>query len=142
MQKRWVRCLVTAALGIALLLPGGGIARAEHWQDRVNAGNAYAAGRGTTIEIAMLDRFTGEYRDNGPAAHTRIESASVMKVFIAEHVLHQRDIGRRGVSQTDLNDMSRMLRASENAPANRLWGAYGANGIIADIKHRYGLAET
>ncbi|RBY80069.1 hypothetical protein DQ239_02970 [Blastococcus sp. TF02-09] len=142
MTERWKRTLVAAALGLALLLPGGGIARADSWQDRVSAGSAAATARGTTIEIAMLDRVTGQYRDNGPAAHTRIESASVMKVFIAEHVLHQRDLGKKAVTQTDLADMSRMLRASENAPANRLWVAYGANGIIADIKARYGLTET
>jgi len=142
MTKRWMRVFVTAAVGLALLLPGGGIARADSWQDRVSAGNAAAAARGTTIEIAMLDRVTGQYRDNGRAAHTRIESASVMKVFIAEHLLHRRDLGQIRLSATDMADMGRMLRDSANAPANRFWGAYGANNIVRDVIGRYGLTET
>lgn len=137
-----MRVLVAAALGFALLLPGGGIARADSWQDRVTAGSAAATARGTTIEIAMLDRVTGQYRDNGRAAHTRIESASVVKVFIAEHLLHRRDLGQIRLSATDLADMTRMLRDSANAPANRFWVTFGANAIVRDVIARYGLTET
>jgi len=142
MTQRWMRTFVAAALGLALLLPGGGIARADSWQDRVRAGHAAAAARGTTIEIAMLDRVTGQYRDNGPAAHTRIESASVMKVFIAEHLLHRRDLGQIRLSATDMGDMARMLRESLDAPASRFWGRFGANAIVQDVIRRYGLTET
>ncbi|MCA0146205.1 serine hydrolase [Blastococcus sp. LR1] len=142
MSKRWMSLLVTAAVGISLALAGGGVARAEHWQDRVSAGHTSATNRGTTIEIAWLDRFTGEYRDNGPAAHTRIESASVMKVFIAEHLLRRQDAGQIRLSPTDMADMGRMLRDSANAPANRFWSAYGANNIVRDVIARYGLHET
>ena len=63
------------------------------WQDRGRR-LGYATGRGTTIRIAVLDRVTGEYRDNGGAAHQPVESASVMKVFIAENLLHRRDAGQ------------------------------------------------
>ncbi|MGY2129958.1 serine hydrolase [Blastococcus sp. SYSU DS0617] len=142
MSKRWMRMLVTASVGLALLLPGGGIARADSWQDRVSAGSKAAAARGTTIEIAMLDRVTGVYRDNGRAAHTRIESASVMKVFIAEHLLHRRDLGQIRFSGKDYADMARMLRHSDNAPANRFWGRFGGNAIVRDVIARYGLTET
>jgi hypothetical protein len=142
MTKRWMRLLVTAAVGTSLALAGGGVARADSWQDRVSAGHTYATNHGTTIEIAWLDRVTGEYRDNGPAAHTRIESASVMKVFIAEHLLRRQDAGQLRLSAADMAEMGRMLRDSANAPANRFWSAYGANNIVRDVIARYGLRET
>ncbi|MBY3555113.1 hypothetical protein HGI15_17170 [Modestobacter lapidis] len=142
MTKRWMRCLVAATLGFALLLPTAETAQADSWQDRVAAGSTYATNRGTTIALAWLDRHTGEYRDNGGAAHTRIESASVMKVFIAENLLRRRDLGQIRLSATDMSDMSRMLRDSANAPANRFWSAYGANSIVLDVIQRYGLHET
>ncbi|SDF43250.1 LGFP repeat-containing protein [Blastococcus aurantiacus] len=142
MTKRWMRTFVAAAVAMALLLPGGGIARADSWQDRVSAGSKAATARGTTIEIAVLDRVTGQYRDNGRAAHTRIESASVMKVFIAEHLLHRRDLGQIHLSAADMGDMGRMLRESLDAPASRFWGRFGANAIVQEVIGRYGLTET
>ncbi|RBY91729.1 hypothetical protein DQ244_10600 [Blastococcus sp. TBT05-19] len=141
MTKRWMRVLVVAAVGVSLLLPGG-VARADSWQDRVWAGSNFAGSRGTTVAIAMLDQRTGEYRNNGAAATTRIESASVMKVFIAEHLLNRRDRGQIRLSATDMNDMAAMLRDSANAPANRFWSTYGANGIVQDVINRYGLTQT
>jgi hypothetical protein len=137
-----MRMLVCAALGIALVLGVGAAARADRLQDRVSAANAYAEARGTTTAIAFLDRLTGQYRDNGAVAHRRIESASVMKVFIAEHLLHRQDRGQLRLSGTDWYDLGRMLRDSANAPANRFWSTYGANGIVSDVINRYGLTET
>ena len=139
---RWTRLFVVVALGLSISLVGAGSARADSWQDRVSLGSAYAANRGTTVEIAMVDRATGGYRDNGKAAHTRIESASVMKVFIAENLLHRRDLGQIRLSASDLTDMSRMLRESYDVAANRFWSGYGANSIVSDVIKRYGLTET
>ena len=111
-------------------------------QSRIDAGSAYAAGRGTTIRIAVLDRVTGEYRDNGGIAHRHVESASVMKVFIADSLLRRRDAGQISLSSGDLADMSLMLRSSDDAAANRFWSSYGANAIVSDVIGRYGLSET
>jgi hypothetical protein len=131
------------AIGLALVLGTTTAAQAtSDLQPRIDAGSAYATGRGATIRIAVLDRLTGEYRDNGAVAHQHVESASVMKVFIADDLLHRRDAGQISLSAADLADMSRMLRSSDDAAANRFWGAYGANAIVRDVIARYGLTET
>ena len=131
-------CVVAAVL---VGVPGIATAAVPGLQQRVDAAGAFAGSRGTTLALAVYDRLTGEYADNGAIAHTRIESASVMKVFIADSVLRLRDAGRTTLTQADVNDMAVMLRSSDNAPANRLWVKYGANGIISDVKARYGLIE-
>ena len=38
--------------------------------------------------------------------------------------------------------MTRMLRESYDAAANRFWSTYGANAIVSDVIGRYGLTET
>lgn len=134
--------LLIGTIALSASLAGGGIARADQLQDRVSAGSDYAKDRGTTVEIAMLDRVTGKYNDNGSAAHTRIESASVMKVFIAENLLHRRDQGKITLSTTQLASMKRMLRESYDVAANQFWSSYGANTIVKDVIKRYGLTET
>ncbi|WP_138732340.1 serine hydrolase [Modestobacter excelsi] len=141
-MKRRARALLCLLTGLVAVLGPVSAARADQWQDRVWAGSGYAAGAGSTVEIAMLDRRTGLYRDNGAAAHTRIESASVMKLFIAENLLHRRDLGQIRLSATDMADMSRMLRESYDAAANRFWSGYGTNAIVSDVIGRYGLTET
>ncbi|MGY1731905.1 serine hydrolase [Geodermatophilus sp. SYSU D01045] len=140
--RRHLRLPLVVALVVAGVLGIGWAARADHLQDRVAAGSTFAADRGTTIGIALLDRATGQYRDNGGIAHQHFYSASVMKVFIADSLLRRRDLGHIALSGTDLADMSRMLRSSDNAPANRFWVAFGQNGIVTDVAARYGMAET
>jgi uncharacterized protein with LGFP repeats len=132
-------CVVAA---VVVGVPGIASAAVPGLQERVNAGSAFAAARGTTLGFAVYDRLTREYADNGALAHTRIESASVMKVFIADSVLRRRDLGHTTLTQADFNDMAAMLRSSDNGPASRLWMKYGANGIITDVKARYRLDET
>ncbi|WP_369253396.1 serine hydrolase, partial [Geodermatophilus amargosae] len=129
-------------MALTHLAVGAGTARAAGLADRVAAGTAYAASRGTTLGFAVLDRVTGEYADNGAPAHQRIESASVVKVLIADHLLHRRDLGQVRLTQADLDDMGRMLRSSDDAAANRFWSGYGTNGIVSEVIARYGLAET
>jgi Beta-lactamase enzyme family len=143
-MKRHIPTLLGLFVGLSLVMTvmGAQNARADSLRDRVTAGSTYASSRGTTIALAVLDRATGQYQDNGAAAHQPIESASVIKVFIAENLLHRRDLGQISLSQRDRNDMVRMLRSSDNQAANRLWSTYGGNGIVRDVRARYGLAET
>lgn len=129
-----------AVLVLSLLLAGG--ARADNLQDRVTSGSQFAASRGTWAGLAVLDRSTGQYRDNGGNAHTQVESASVMKVFIADSVLRRQDAGQISLSPQDWAGMNAMLRSSDNGPANAFWTRFGANAIVSDVASRYGLAET
>jgi hypothetical protein len=143
-MKRHVPTLLALLVGVSLVMTAAGAqsARADNLSDQVTAGSTYASSRGTTIALAVLDRATGRYQDNGSAAHQPTESASVMKVFIAENLLHRRDLGQVSLSQRDLNDMARMLRSSDDQAANRLWSTYGGNGIVRDVRARYRLTET
>ena len=51
----------TAVIGFVLVLGTASAAGAtSDLQSRIDAGSAYATGRGTTIRIAVLDRVTGE----------------------------------------------------------------------------------
>ncbi|MGY1858385.1 serine hydrolase, partial [Modestobacter sp. SYSU DS0290] len=134
--------LLCAALGLVLALGVVSAARADALQDRVSAGSSLAADRGTTTAIALLDRQTGQYRDNGAAAHQRIESASVMKLFIADNLLRRQDLGQIRLSPTDWTDLGRMLRESYDAAASRFWSTYGANGMVSEVIARYGLREV
>src|SRR5687768_17458641 len=98
-MSRMLRRAMTAVIGFALVLGTATTAQAaSDLQSRIDAGSAFASGRGTTIRIAVLDRVTGEYRDNGGIAHQRVESASVMKVFIADNLLRRRDAGQISLS--------------------------------------------
>jgi hypothetical protein len=131
------------AVNLAVVMAATGSARADDdFEDRVAGGSDYASSRGATIELAVLDRDTDQYADNGEAAHQQIGSASVVKVFLAENLLHRRDRGEISLSQHDLDGMVRMLRSSDNAPANRFWSTYGANDIVRDVIRRYRLTET
>jgi uncharacterized protein with LGFP repeats len=119
-----------------------GTARADVGQSLVGSGNDAAAVRGTTAGVAMLDRRTGVYSENGTNAHLRFGSASVVKLFIADSVLRRASLGQLALSQADRDALGRMLRSSDDAAASSFWSRFGANGIVDDVISRYHLAET
>ena len=63
----------------------------------VDAGSGYAAGAGARRpSIAMFDRVTGLLpRQRRRGAHRGSSSASVMKLFIADNLLHRRPSSAR-----------------------------------------------
>ncbi|SNS00589.1 Beta-lactamase enzyme family protein [Geodermatophilus pulveris] len=139
---RWVRSLVAVVLALAITCSGAGVARADPTRGLVDAGAAEAAARGTTAGIAVLDRATGRYTDNGAKAHQRFGSASLVKLFIADSVLRRASLGEIGLGQADRDALGRMLRSSDDAAASRLWSRFGGSGIVHDVIRRYGLHET
>jgi hypothetical protein len=120
MSMRWVRVLAAAALGATISLSGGGVARADAVQSLVDGAGSDAAARGTTAGIAMLDRVTGRYTDNGSNAHRRFGSASVVKLFIADSVLRRASLGQIRLSSADRNSLGLMLRSSDDAAASSM----------------------
>jgi hypothetical protein len=141
MRARSIRLLAVAA-GLFLLPSGTGVARADFAQTVVDAGSADARARGTTAGIAMLDRATGEYTDNGPDAHRKFGSASLVKLFIADRVLRRATATKVPLSTTDRIALAKMLRSSDDAAANSFWSRYGANAIVTGVIKDYGLEET
>jgi len=78
---RWTRFLVVVAMGLSIPLVGAGSARADSVQSVVDAGSSAASARGTTAGVAVLDRVTGRYNENGSKAHLRFGSASLVKLL-------------------------------------------------------------
>ncbi len=107
--------IVTVALLAGGLALGAGPAAAFGTQDRVNSGVGAADQRGTAVGITWIDRVTGEYRDNGPAAHTGVGSASIVKLFIADDLLY-----RNALSSNDQGQFDLMLRSSDDNAARLL----------------------
>jgi hypothetical protein len=139
---RWIRLFVAVAMGLSLSLWAPGTARAEATQSLVNAGSAAATARGTTVGIALYDRATGSYADNGGNARLRFGSASIVKLFIADSVLRRASLGQLSLSQADRDKLGIMLRSSDDAAASNLWSRFGSSGIVNDVIGRYALTET
>jgi len=129
--------IVTVALLAGGLALGAGPAAAFGTQDRVNSGVGAADQRGTAVGITWIDRVTGEYRDNGPAAHTGIGSASIVKLFIADDLLY-----RNALSPNDQGQFDLMLRSSDDNAANYFWTTGGGPDIVRRVAARYNLGEV
>ena len=139
---RGIRLFVATALGLLLALCAPGLARADVGSTVVSAGSAGGAARGTTVGIAMLDRVTGVYTDNGANARLRFGSASIVKLFIADSMLRRASRGEFGIGRADRDRLGVMLRSSDDAAASNLWSRYGGSSIVTDVVGRYGLTET
>ena len=138
---RWTRFLVTVAMGLSISLVGAGSARADSVQSVVDSGSSAASSRGTTAGVAVLDRVTGRYNENGSKAHLRFGSASLVKLFIADSVLRRARLGQISLSAADRSSLGVMLRSSNDAAASSLWSRFGGASIVTDVAKRYHLAE-
>lgn len=119
-----------------------GVAHADPGLTVVGAGSAEASARGTTAGIALLDRATGVYADNGANARLRFGSASLVKLFIADSMLRRASLGQIALTQADRNSMAVMLRSSDDPIASSFWGRFGGSGMVSDVVSRYQLTET
>jgi beta-lactamase class A len=85
------------------------------------------------LGVVVRDRTTGEdLSSHNP--DQRFDSASLVKILIALEVL------RTGAQDPD--EVSRMLSASDDNVANRMWSAGGGNRIVARWVTRLGLTGT
>jgi len=139
---RWSKVLVAVATSVVLVAGLPEVARADPARAVVDAGSAEAAARGTTAGIAMLDRVTGAYSDNGANARLHFGSASLVKLFIADSMLRRASLGHISLSQADRNSMAVMLRSSDDPIASSFWSRFGGSGMVSDVVSRYRLTET
>lgn len=107
----------------------------------IDAASVYAAGRGTA-GVAVLDRQTGSYVDNGAGAHTAMGSASVIKVLMAEEILHRAAVGQVQLAATDYMRMETMLVDSDDLAASSLYNQFGGVTLIAAALTRHELTES
>jgi hypothetical protein len=99
-----------------------------------------ATANGATISIAVLDRAHNHMLSNGNDQLVAI--ASVAKLFIADDLLSQESSSDRELSSADRQALDSMLRSSDDAAAETLWGERGGETIITDVAGRYGLTST
>ncbi|MGP4056404.1 serine hydrolase [Mycobacterium sp. 4D054] len=107
---------------------------------RVQQATADAAASGADIEIAVLDRNTGQVVSNG--ADKPFPIASVVKLFIADDLLLQASQSETPLSPADRKSLDVMLRSSDDSAAQNFWDRGGQNAVIARIVDRYGLTGT
>ncbi|BCI56027.1 LppW family protein [Mycolicibacterium litorale] len=107
---------------------------------RVRQATADAAASGADVEIAVLDRDTGQLVTGG--ADKPFPIASVVKLFIADDLLLRESEGATKLSEADRKSLDAMLRSSDDSAAQMFWDRSGGNAVIARVKARYGLAGT
>ncbi len=107
----------------------------------IDAASVYAAGRGMA-GVAVLDRLTGSYVDNGAGAHTAMGSASVIKVLMAEEILHRAALGQIQLGPMEYSRMEAMLVDSNDPAASSLYTQFGGAGLIMAALTRHDLSES
>lgn len=69
-------------------------------------------------------------------------TASMVKLFVAEDVLHRARAGVLTLQPDDPALLQEMIRSSDDPAASTLWVRYGGGQMVADVARRYGLAGT
>ncbi|MGE2717941.1 serine hydrolase, partial [Mycolicibacterium litorale] len=107
---------------------------------RVRQATADAAASGADLEIAVLDRNTGQLVSGG--ANKPFPIASVVKLFIADDLLLRESQGEAELSEADRKSLDSMLRSSDDSAAQMFWDRSGGNAVIGRVVARYGLTGT
>lgn len=119
-----------------------GTPRADRYQPvNIDAATAYAAGRGL-VGIVVLDRETGAYVDNGAGAHTAMGSASVIKLLMAEEILHRAALGQVQLGPSQYALIDTMLVDSNDPAASALYSQFGGVDLILAALTRHNLTES
>jgi hypothetical protein len=91
---------------------------------------------------AETQRVAAAVAGNGSAARRPFPTASLVKLFVAEHLLHGERAGRIALDARDVRLMARMIRSSDDAAASELWVRFDGPGIVRDVARRYGMERT
>ncbi|HEY0127337.1 MAG TPA: serine hydrolase [Blastococcus sp.] len=76
------------------------------------------------------------------AADRPFPTASMVKLFVAESVLHRARAGVLALRPDDPALLQEMIRSSDDPAASTLWVRYGGGQMVADVARRYGLTGT
>jgi hypothetical protein len=78
----------------------------------------------------------------GAGADRPFPAASLVKLFVAEDVLHRARAGLLSLTQADFALLQNMIRRSDDPAASALWVRFGGGRMVADVAARYGLTGT
>ena len=148
------------ALLVAAVLPPGGRAAARNPApaDVVAAMTAAYGAEGTlAVVVAKQQRpavdssiVTAEARsariaaataDNG-LADRPFPTASMVKLFMAEDILHRARTGGLTLTPEDFALLQMMIRSSDDPAASALWVRHGGGRMVSDVAARYQLSGT
>lgn len=138
----------TVACGSAPEVPGSGSSTTATVETlstgSLDAGMANAVvsaeKRGARLTIAVLDRATGRRvtaGEDGP-----IETASVVKLFIADDALFRESTGEVALTADDHDLIETMLRSSDDSAASILWARLGGTEIVERVAARHAMTST
>ncbi len=82
------------------------------------------------------------WADNGAAATRPFPTASMVKLFMAEDILHRARTGLLSLTAADFALLQKMIRRSDDPAASALWVRYGGGRMVSDVAARYGLTGT
>ncbi|MFX1757000.1 hypothetical protein [Rhodococcus sp. As11] len=107
---------------------------------QIDAAVALADSRGARLTVAVLDRESGTRVVGG--SDEPFETASTVKLFIAEEVLYREAVGEVTLADEDRELIRSMLRSSDDNAATVLWEAYGGPEIVEHAVERHNLTGT
>lgn len=111
-------------------------------QQRIAAAERYVATRPGTVGFVLRDRVTGA-RYRSAAAGTPIWTASTIKLAMVADLLSREQAGMLRLTATDREQMTAMLRRSDNAAADSLWSRYGGTTNVFNTNFgRYGMKSV
>ena len=99
------------------------------------------AGTSITAAEARTARATAYGADNG-LADRPFPAASMVKLFMAEDILHRARAGLLSLTREDFVLLQTMIRRSDDPAASTLWVRFGGGRMVADVAARYGLPGT
>lgn len=108
-------------------------------QPGIDEATQIAAQAGATVGIAVLDRVTGRHWTNGPVAEQPFFTASLVKLFVADNLLHRQRTGEITLPPSDVQLLSRILTVSDDGAVEQLYAAYGGAEMVREVADRYGL---
>jgi hypothetical protein len=91
---------------------------------------------------ARRARLAAAGADNGAVADRPFPAASMVKLFVAEDILHRARTGRTALTRADFALVQDMLRRSDDPAASALWVRFGGGQMVRDVAARYGLTGT
>ncbi len=113
---------------------------ADALKTRIDAAATLAERRGAQMTIAVLDRETGARTIGG--VDEPIQTASVVKLFLADDLLYRESTGEVALSDDDYDLIEGMLRSSDDTAASLLWEQHGGSAMVERVTERHDLTGT
>ena len=106
-----------------------------------------AYGQVGTLGVVLARQLPHRRGDTGgivgnAAADRPFPTASMVKLFVAEDLLHRDRTGQIQLSQEEFALLQDMIRRSSDPAASTLWVRYGGGQMVTDVARRYGLTGT